>query len=117
MTVNGFPFLELHSIRKLTGSIISEYLEIQLAEIKKAKLSPLIYFGLRHRMDSGGQSLPYVSVFQCELVDRSTTKGKKPTKLCSQKLYLPATRCNRPQSYQSLETGVFLFRKENSWAR
>lgn len=81
------PFLgPLYS--KANWELISEYLEIQLAEIKKAKTEPSDLLWIAPSDGFWGQSLRTSACFS-ELVDRSTTKGKKPTKLCNPKLYLP----------------------------
>lgn len=81
------PFLgPLYS--KGNWELISEYLEMQLAAIKKAKGEPSDLLWVAPSDGFWGQSLRTSSCFS-ELVDRSASKGKKPTKLCNPKLYLP----------------------------
>ncbi len=81
------PFLgPLYS--KANWKLISEYFEMQLAEIKKAKGEPSDLLWIAPSDGFWGQSLR-TSACLSELIDLSTTKGKKPTKHCNPKLYLP----------------------------
>tara|TARA_Y100000780_G_scaffold223492_1_gene233867 strand:- start:259 stop:1680 length:1422 start_codon:yes stop_codon:yes gene_type:complete len=73
---------------KANWKLISEYLEMSLAAIKKGKGEPSDLFWIAPSDGFWGQSLRTSSCFG-ELVDRSITKGKKSTKLCNPKLYLP----------------------------
>lgn len=81
------PFLgPLYS--KANWELISKYLEVQLAAIKKAKGEPSDLLWIAPSDGFWGQSVRTSACFS-ELVDRSASKGKKPTKLCNPKLYLP----------------------------
>lgn len=81
------PFLgPLYS--KANWELISEYLEMQLAAITKAKCEPSDLLWIAPSDGFWGQSVRTSACFS-ELVDRSLSKGKKPTKLCNPKLYLP----------------------------
>ncbi|MGB2246473.1 MAG: hypothetical protein ACPH3N_02330 [Alcanivorax sediminis] len=81
------PFLgPLYS--KANWKLISEYFEMQLAEIKKAKGEPSDLLWIAPSDGFWGQSLR-TSTCLSELIDLSITKGKKPTKHCNPKLYLP----------------------------
>jgi hypothetical protein len=69
-------------------ALISEYLEMQLAAVKKTKNDPADLLWIAPTDGFWGQSLRTSACFS-ELVDRSITKGKKPIKLYNPKLYLP----------------------------
>jgi len=81
------PFLgPLYS--KANWKLISEYLEMQLTAIKQRKGEPSGLFWIAPSDGFWGQSIRTPACFS-ELVDRSVSKGKKPTKLFNPKLYLP----------------------------
>ena len=81
------PFLgPLYS--KANWDLISEYLDMPLSAIKKAKGEPPDLLWIAPSDGFWGQSVRTSACFS-ELVDRSASKGKKPTKLCNPKLYLP----------------------------
>lgn len=68
--------------------MISEYLDLQLATIKKAKAGVAELLWIAPSDGFWGQSLR-ISACLSELVDRSSTKGQNPIRLCDTKLYLP----------------------------
>ncbi len=61
---------------------------MSLSAIKKAKGEPSDLLWIAPSDGFWGQSMRTSACFS-ELVDRSASKGKKPTKLCNPKLYLP----------------------------
>lgn len=73
---------------KNNWQLISEYVDLQLAAIKKEKDDATEILWIAPSDGFWGQSLRASACFN-ELVDWSTTKGKKPVKLCNTKLYLP----------------------------
>lgn len=81
------PFLgPLYS--KSNWELISEYLQVQLATIKKAKGDPSDLLWIAPSDGFWGQSLRTSACFS-ELVNGSENKGKNPTNLYNPKLYLP----------------------------
>jgi len=84
---NWIPFIgPLYS--RGNWALISEYLNIQLAEIQKEKAPSTELLWVAPSDGFWGQSLRTSTCFH-ELRDMSTTTGKKPIKLYDPKLYLP----------------------------